>query len=137
MMSISLLATQLRIYNKYKVKFCTFTVNWDYVNKTKVVVYNKIFSIYAVKTSIRKICFIGNRDHINKSEETRVVAYSCRYSSGQVSATTLVSSLFIYMIPIDCKITNFPYTCLFTFLNYACLKALVSKVSKSVSRKIC
>ena len=23
---------------------------------------------------------------------------------------------FIAMIPIDCKITNFPYTCLFTFL---------------------
>ena len=22
---------------------------------------------------------------------------------------------FIAMIPIDCKITNFPYTCLFTF----------------------
>jgi len=33
-------------------------------------------------TSIRKICnFTGNRDHINKSKETRVVAYICRYSS--------------------------------------------------------
>ena len=30
--------------------------------------------------------------------------------------TALVSLLFIAMIPIDCKITNFPYTCLFTFL---------------------
>jgi len=30
--------------------------------------------------------------------------------------TDLVSQLFIAMIPIDCKITNFPYTCLFTFL---------------------
>jgi len=63
----------------------------------------------------------------NKSNETRVVAYTCRYSSRQlipvfqtvavaelgikgsleylqVLATTLVSSLFIYMIPIDCKI---------------------------------
>ena len=29
--------------------------------------------------------------------------------------TALVSLLFIAMIPIDCKITNFPYTCLFTF----------------------
>ena len=25
--------------------------------------------------------------------------------------TALVSLLFITMIPIDCKITNFPYTC--------------------------
>ena len=25
--------------------------------------------------------------------------------------TDLVSLLFIAMIPIDCKITNFPYTC--------------------------
>ena len=32
----------------------------------------------------------------------------------------LVSLLFIAIIPIDRKITNFPYTCLFTFLcnNY-------------------
>jgi len=31
--------------------------------------------------------------------------------------TALVSLLFIAMIPIYCKITNFfPYTCLFTFL---------------------
>jgi len=29
--------------------------------------------------------------------------------------TDLVSLLFIAMIPIDFKITNFPYTCLFTF----------------------
>ena len=29
--------------------------------------------------------------------------------------TDLVSLLFIVMIPIDCKITKFPYTCLFTF----------------------
>jgi len=29
--------------------------------------------------------------------------------------TALVSLIFIAMIPIDCKITNFPYTCLFTF----------------------
>jgi len=29
--------------------------------------------------------------------------------------TDLVSLLFIAMIPIDCKITKFPYTCLFTF----------------------
>ena len=59
-----------------------------------------------------------------------MVAYTCRYSSGplipkpatatlwstgincpqkylQVSAITLVSLLFIYMIPIDCKITIF------------------------------
>jgi len=28
----------------------------------------------------------------------------------QVYATTLISLLFIYMIPIACKITNFPYT---------------------------
>jgi len=75
-------------------------------------------------------------------KRTRVVADTCRYSSKhfipifqsqtvtvaelgikcllqylQVSATTLVSFLFIYMIPIDCKITNFPCTCLFTFLK--------------------
>ena len=31
--------------------------------------------------------------------------------------TKLVSLLFIYMILIACKITNFPYTCLFTFLK--------------------
>jgi len=30
--------------------------------------------------------------------------------------TDLVLLFFIAMIPIDCKITNFPYTCLFTFL---------------------
>jgi len=29
--------------------------------------------------------------------------------------TDLVSLLFIDMIPIDCKIENFLYTCLFTF----------------------
>jgi len=29
--------------------------------------------------------------------------------------TDLVSLLFVAMIPIDCKITNFPYTCFFTF----------------------
>ena len=29
--------------------------------------------------------------------------------------TALVSLLFIAMIPTDCKITNFPYTCLLTF----------------------
>jgi len=29
--------------------------------------------------------------------------------------TDLVSLIFIAMIPIDLKITNFPYTCLFTF----------------------
>ena len=30
--------------------------------------------------------------------------------------TALVSLLFIAMIPIDCKLQIFPYTCLFTFL---------------------
>ena len=30
--------------------------------------------------------------------------------------TTLVSLLFIAMIPIDVKLQIFPYTCLFTFL---------------------
>jgi len=30
--------------------------------------------------------------------------------------TTLVSLLFITMIPIDYKMQIFPYTCLFTFL---------------------
>jgi len=30
--------------------------------------------------------------------------------------TALVSLLFIAMILIDCKITHFTYTCLFTFL---------------------
>ena len=29
--------------------------------------------------------------------------------------TALVSLLFITMIPIDCKITNSPYTCLFVY----------------------
>ena len=29
----------------------------------------------------------------------------------------LVSLLFIAIIPIDCKITNFPYTCLLTFFS--------------------
>ena len=68
--------------------------------------------------------FIVNRDHINKSKETRAVASTCRYSSGHlvpnsapatdgirifagVDCTTLLSSLFICMIPIDCKIMNF------------------------------
>ena len=32
-----------------------------------------------------------------------------------VQATTLVSLLFIYMIPIACKITNFPYTCIIQY----------------------
>ena len=63
-------------------------------------------------------------------KERRVVADTCRYSSGpliptfqsvavveigikdileylQVSATTLLSSIFIYMIPIDYKIITF------------------------------
>ena len=66
-----------------------------------------------------------------------MVAYTIKYSSGPlipnlatatvwnigikcpleclvVQATTLVSLLFIYMIPIDCKIT---YACLFAFLK--------------------
>ena len=31
----------------------------------------------------KEICnFTGNRDHKNKSKETRVVAYTCRCSSG-------------------------------------------------------
>ena len=64
-----------------------------------------------------------------KSKETRVITYTCRYSSGplipnsatvtdwniginrpleylQVYATTIVSLLFIYVIPIACKITK-------------------------------
>jgi len=78
-------------------------------------------------------------DHINESKETRVVAYTCRYSSGQlipifqsvavvgikgpleylqVSATTLVSLLFISMIPIAYKITNFSLYLLFMLENF-------------------
>jgi len=76
-----------------------------------------------------KICnFTGNRDYINKkTKETRVVAYTYIYFSGhlipnsatainiginclleylQVQATTLVSLLFIYIIPIACKIAK-------------------------------
>jgi len=30
---------------------------------------------------------------------------------------TLVFLIFIYMIPPDCKITIFPYTCLFSILK--------------------
>jgi len=64
------------------------------------------------------------------SKQPRMVVYTCRYSSGQLipilqsvavaklgikgplqylqmKATILVSLLFIYMIPIACKITNF------------------------------
>ena len=66
----------------------------------------------------------------------QVITDTCRYFSGQLipmfqtvtvaatelgikgpleclkmSATTLVSLLFIYMIPIDCKITIFPFAC--------------------------
>ena len=71
-----------------------------------------------------------------KSRETRVVTYTCRYSSGHLIlnsswhdwiigikcpleylqvyrwpplATTLVSLLFIYMILIACKITDFSF----------------------------
>ena len=74
---------------------------------------------------------------MNKSKETSVIANTCRYSSRQlilifktvavadlrikgpleyllVSATTLVSLLFIYMIPIDYKITKFSL-CLYTY----------------------
>ena len=37
-----------------------------------------------------------------------------RISAG-AGEITLVSLLFIIMIPIDCKFTNFPYTFLFAF----------------------
>ena len=45
--------------------------------------------------------------------------------------TALVSLLFVTMIPIDCKITNFPYICLFTFFgnNYN-IGELISVTSK-------
>ena len=41
----------------------------------------------------------------------------------QVQATTLVSLLHIHMIPIACKITIFPYTCMYN--NYkSCMNAV-------------
>jgi len=45
-------------------------------------------------TSVRKICyFTENRDHINKkSKETRVVAYSCRYSSGPLISNSATAT---------------------------------------------
>jgi len=89
-----------------------------------------------------KICnFTVNRDHSNKSQETFVVTYTCRHSSGpnysataadwntgmncpleylQVSATTLVLALLLTV-----KLQFFPYTCLFAFQkhnNYNCFK---------------
>jgi len=36
----------------------------------------------AIYTCVRN--FRASRDHINKSKEMRVVAYTCRYSSGQL-----------------------------------------------------
>ena len=42
-------------------------------------------------------------------------ALNCPLDYLQVQMTAFVS-LFIAMIPIDCKITDFPYPCLFTFL---------------------
>ena len=42
-----------------------------------------------------------------KSKEIRVITYTCRYSSGHLIPGTLVSLLFITMIPIESKITNF------------------------------
>jgi len=45
--------------------------------------------------------------------------------------TALVSLLFITVISIDCKITNFPYTCLFTFFgNSYNIGELTSATSK-------
>jgi len=45
--------------------------------------------------------------------------------------TALVSLLFIAMILIDYKITNFPYTCLFTFLvTITIFGELTSDISK-------
>ena len=100
-----------------------FAQRYVQINQLKLLCFQK-----NKQTSIWKICnFTVNRD------ETTVVAYTCRYSSGklipifqsvvvaelgikgpleylQVQATTLVSLLFIYMIPIDCKITNFSFT---------------------------
>ena len=45
------------------------------------------------------------------------IGINCPLENLQVSDTTLVSLLFIYMIPIDSKIINFLYTCLFTFFE--------------------
>ena len=39
--------------------------------------------------------------------------------------TALVSVLFISMIPIDCKITNFSYTFLFTFSSRLCINVVM------------
>ena len=74
-----------------------------------------------------------------RSKENRMITYTCRYSSGnlipiiqdglgikypleylQVQVITLVSSLFIIMIPIDCKITKF-CLCLYTYYIHTCL----------------
>ena len=88
-----------------------------------------------VKEKIVIIQSIGIVHCINKSEETRVVAYTCRYFSGKlipIFQSVAVAELgikgpleylqgvgyhhcfftFIYMIPIACKITNFSlYLC--------------------------
>ena len=89
-----------------------------------------------------------------KSQETRVVAYNCRYSSGplipnsvshcyrlkywincpleylQVSATTFFW-LFIYMIPIACKITNFSLY----FLVYYTILWLINIIAHDTSKQ--
>ena len=65
---------------------------------------------------------------MKKNKETRVVAYTCRFFSGQlilifqfiavaelrptrISAGVGYPSCFFTMIPIACKITKFSYTC--------------------------
>jgi len=88
----------LDIYSEETWK-CKSTVGYQYVilymcnNQDNHIILIKAWErIYC--TSIRKKCnFTVNLYHINKSKETRVVAYTCRYSSGPVipnSATITV-----------------------------------------------
>jgi len=42
--------------------------------------------------------------------------------------TDLVSLLFIAIIPIDCKITNFPYNCLFKFISATSKERMITSI---------
>ena len=54
---------------------------------------NYRLSICCIHTYKKKICnFTGNTDHINKSKETRVVAYTCRCSSGLLIANSVTTT---------------------------------------------
>ena len=99
-----------------------FASNFTYVN---LLVDHVSWLYWYWPFKYRVLILISYHPTLILNKETKVVADTCRYSSGptvwniginwlleflQVSPTTLVSLLFIYMIPIACTLWLFVFT---------------------------